>query len=206
MDEQILMLIKNIVNAKTNIALDIAHYEELTVIELKGQNIRYIIHHNCLNTILDIMDNLKKLGCEVCTCINKAMDMTNIITMDIITIIIKKPTNWKKGIHITSMLMYTENDIEPEYIDGKYTGSILLKLASERDITLDFNDTNKIPVKVRLKTMLDEPAYGIVLVTDDTGYRETKLFEPNNINFDNIQRLKDYNHIVGLMTLIAKYM
>lgn len=206
MDEQILMLIKNIINTKKNIALDIAHYDELTIIELKGQNIRYIIHHNCLNTILDIMDNLKKLGCEVCTCINKATDMTNMIIIDIITIIIKKPTSWGKSIHITSMLMYTENDIEPENVDGKYTGNILLKLASERDIALNFNDTNKIPVKVRLKTMFDEPTYGIVVVTDNTGYKEIKLFEPNNINFDNIQRLKDYNHIIGLMTLIAKYM
>lgn len=88
MDKQILMIIKNIVNTKTDIALDIAHYDELTVIQFKGQKIRYVIHYNCLNTILDIMDNLKNLGYEVCTCINNATDITamDIITMNIITI------------------------------------------------------------------------------------------------------------------------
>lgn len=208
MDKQILMIIKNIVNTKTDIALDIAHYDELTVIQFKGQKIRYVIHYNCLNTILDIMDNLKNLGYEVCTCINNATDITamNIITMDIITIIIKKPANWDKNIYITSMLTYTEDNIEPETVDGKHTGNILLKLASEKNIIITFNDINNTPVRVRLNTMLEEPSYGIIVVTDNTGYKEIKLFNPNSINFDSIQRLKDYSHIIWLMTLIAKYM
>lgn len=68
----------------------------------------------------------------------------------------------------------------------------------------EFN--NNTPVRVRLNTMLEEPSYGIIVVTDNTGYKEIKLFDPNSINFDSIQRLKDYSHIIWLMTLIAKYM
>lgn len=124
----------------------------------------------------------------------------------ITTIIIKKPVNWNESTHVTPIFMYTEEDIEPENVENKYTGTIILNQTSETDIIIDFNDNNNIPIKIRLNTMLEEPAYGIIIVTDTTGYREIKLFEPQNINFDNLQRLKDYNYIVYLLTLIAKHM
>lgn len=210
MNEKILMLISDIINAKTDIALTVTEYDTYpvikivgqpyTVVQFTGQKLQYIIDDKCLNTILDIMDNLKKLGFEICICNN------NITSLMITTIIIKKPTNWNTTINVTPIFMYTEEDIEPENVDNKYTGTIILNQTSETDIIIDFNDNDNIPVKIRLNTMLEEPAYGTIIVTDTTGYREIKLFEPQNINFDNLQRLKNYNYIVYLLTLIAKHM
>lgn len=200
MNEKILMLISDIINAKTDIALTVTEYDTLTVVHFTGQKIQYIIRCKYLETILDLMDDLKKLGFEICICPG------NEINLMITTIVIKKPANWDKNIYITSMLTYTEDNIEPETVDGKHTGNILLKLASEKNIIITFNDINNTPVRVRLNTMLEEPSYGIIVVTDNTGYKEIKLFDPNSINFDSIQRLKDYSHIIWLMTLIAKHM
>lgn len=200
MNEKILMLISDIINAKTDIALTVTEYDTLTVVHFTGQKIQYIIRHKYLKTILDLMDDLKKLDFEICICPG------NEINLMITTIIIKKPANWNESTHVTPIFMYTEKDIEPKNVDNKYTGTIILNQTSETDIIIDFNDNNNIPIKIRLNTMLEEPAYGIIIVTDTTGYREIKLFEPKNINFDNLQRLKDYNYIVYLLTLIAKHM
>lgn len=198
MNRQILKFIENIINAKTDIALTVTEYIALTVIQFTGQKIRYIIYQKCLNTILDIMNDLKKLNYEIYTCTNKVMDIT--------TIIIKKPADWNETIHLNPMFMYTQDDIEPEQVDNEYTGNILLNQESEKDIIIDFHDNNTVPVKIRINTMSDEPSYGIVIITDEIGYREIKLFDPHDTNFDNIQRLKDYNHITWLMTLLAKHM
>lgn len=202
MNEKILMLISDIINAKTDIVLSVSEYGSLTVVNFTGQQLRYIIYQKCLNTILNLMNDLKKLGYEICTGVSNVNTTTDTIT----TIIIKKPTDWNETIHLTPIFMYTQDDIEPEQIDNIYTGNILLNQESEKDIIIDFHDSNKIPVKVRMNTMLEEPAYDIIIVTDTTGYREIKLFEPQSINFDNIQRLKDYSNIIWLMTLIVKHM
>ena len=198
MNRQILKFIENIINAKTDIALTVTEYNALTVIQFTGQKIRYVIYQKCLNTILDIMNDLKKLNYEIYTCTNKVMDIT--------TIIIKKPADWNETIHLNPMCMYTQDDIKPEQVDNEYTGNILLNQENEKDIIIDFHDNNTVPVKVRINTMSDEPSYGIVIITDEVGYREIKLFDPHVTNFDNIQRLKDYNHITWLMTLLAKHM
>ena len=203
------MLISDIINAKTNIALTVTEYDTYPVIKITGQpytvvqfidqQLKYTIDDKCLNTILDLMNDLKKLGYEVCLCkTNTAYTIT--------TIIIKKPTDWNTVINVTPIYMYTKNNIELENVDDEYTENILLNQTSETDVIIDFHDDNKIPVKVRLKTMLDEPSYGIVVTTDNTGYKEIKLFELQNINFNNIQRLKDYSNIIWLMTLIVKHM
>lgn len=201
MNRQILKIIENIINVKTDIVLTVSEYDSLTVVNFTGQQLRYVIYQKCLTAILNLMDDLKKLGYEICIGVSNVNDILDTIT----TIIIKKPTDWNETIHLNPMFMYTQDDIEPEQVDNEYTGNILLNQESEKDIIIDFHDNNTIPVKIRINTMSDEPSYGIVIITDEVGYREIKLFNPHGTNFDNIQRLKDYNHITWLMTLIAKY-
>ena len=202
MNRQILTIAKNIINAKTDIVLSVSEYSKITVVTFTGQQLRYVIYQKCLTTILDLMKDLKKLGYEICTGISNVSDSTDIIT----TIIIKKPTDWNETIYINPIFMYTQNDIEPEKIDDTYTGNILLNQDSEKNIIIDFEDNNKTPIKIRINTISDEPSYGIVVITDEIGYREIKLFDPHNTNFDNLQRLKGYDHITWLMTLLAKHM
>lgn len=157
-----------------------------------------IFRHPVLKSVLAITDSLKeKLNFKINTTVNEEDE--TIIT-------ITKPENWNESINITPLFMYTKNDIEAEYSDYEYTGYIVFGKVAQTDVIITFRDNEQIPTDARLQRITAEPDYGIVTVTNALGELEVKPYNPRNINFKNIEKLKDYKYITNLMELIAVYM
>ena len=156
-----------------------------------------IFRHPELKSVLALTDSLReKLNFKINTTVNEEDE--TIIT-------ITKPENWNESINITPLFMYTKNDIEAEYSDYEYTGYIVFGKVAQTDVIITFRDNEQIPTDARLQRITAESDYGIVTVTKALGELEVKPYDPRNINFKNIEKLKDYKYITNLMELIASY-
>lgn len=197
-NEELLLTLRDIINAKNDIKLIIKNYGKYTLVKINDEELGMIFRHPALKSVLAITDSLKeKLNFKISTTANEEDE--TIIT-------ITKPENWNKSINITPLFMYTKNDIEAEYSDYEYTGYIVFGKVAQTDVIITFRDNEQIPTDARLQRITAEHDYGIATITNALGELEIKSHDPRNINFENIEKLKDYKYITNLMELIASYM
>lgn len=197
-NEELLLTLRDIINAKNDIKLIVKNYGNYTLVKINDEKLGMIFRHPALKSVLAITDSLReKLNFKISTTVNEEDE--TIIT-------ITKPENWNESISITPLFMYTKNDIEAEYSDYEYTGYIVFGKVAQTDVIITFRDNEQIPTDARLQRITAESNYGIVIVTNALGELEIKSYDPRNINFKNIEKLKDYKYITNLMELIASYM
>jgi hypothetical protein len=197
-NEELLLTLRDIINAKNDIKLIVKNYGKYTLVKINDEKLGMIFRHQALKSVLAITDSLReKLNFKISTTVNEEDE--TIIT-------ITKPENWNESISITPLFMYTKNDIEAEYSDYEYTGYIVFGKVAQTDVIITFRDKEQIPTDVRLQRITAESDYGTVTVTNALGELEVKPYDPHNINFKNIEKLKKYKYITNLMELIASYM